>query len=154
MRLPHCSVDLLMLLNAPSLIYLSWRVRRALSRDGFAATLARFPGQSLQSLQREHGLSYALACARFLRRVARLEQRLPNLAKSMLGKLPASACLDQAITLRFFLHAKGYPVELKIGTQRDAFSAFRAHAWIELEGVAIGERSSVAQEHRVFEAPL
>lgn len=140
-----------MLLNVPALFYLSLQVRLALHRDGFAATLARFPGLTSSTLTRENGIGYALKCAGFLRRVARLDQLL---ARRLRGKLPASACLDQAITLRFFLQARGFPVELKIGTQKDAQNAFRAHAWIELEGVAIGERSSVARDHQVFEAPL
>ena len=143
-----------MLLNAPALFCLSLRVRQGLQRDGFAATLARFPGLAMPTLRRENGLSYALRCAHFLRRVARLEHRVAPLAQRLLGKLPASACLDQAITLRFFLQARGFPVELKIGTQKDAQNIFRAHAWIELDGIAIGERSSVAREHQVFEARL
>ena len=143
-----------MLLNAPALLYLSLRVRHALAREGFATTLTRFPGRVMASLDRGNGVDYAIACARLLRRAARVEQRLAALTQRVLGNLPASACLDQAITLRFFLQARGYPVQLKIGTQKDVFNGFRAHAWIELDGIAIGERSTVASEHRAFEAQL
>lgn len=144
----------MILLNAPALFCLSLRVRQALRRDGFAATLARFPGRPLPSLQRENGVSYALRCAELLRRVARAEQRILPLTRRLRGELPASACLDQAITLRFFLQARGFPVELKIGTQKDPKQVFRAHAWIELNGIAIGERQGILQEHQIFEASL
>jgi hypothetical protein len=145
-----------MWLQLPSLLLLNLRVRANLRRLGFAAALAAYaaPQQRELSTVGTEALAFAQASALWLRRFANLSQRLPGFGAWLNRLFGPSACLDQSITLRTFLQARGFPVELKIGSKHPAGQSFSAHAWIELCGVAIGERPEVAQEHAVFPARL
>ncbi len=49
-------------------------------------------------------------------------------------------CLRQAILVQHRLRRRGLPVELRIGARKNAGGALDAHAWVELEGVALGQR--------------
>lgn len=47
-------------------------------------------------------------------------------------------CLHRALALRDFLQASGVDARIKIGILPE-ISPFQAHAWVEFEGVALGE---------------
>ena len=148
-----------MWLHLPSLLLLNLRVRANLRRVGFAGALAKFTPAHAQELRNVGAdtLDYAQSCALWLSRFARLSKRLPAIGAWLNRLFGPSACLDQSITLRAFLQARGYPAELKIGTRHQDLQggqSFAAHAWIELSGVAIGERLEVIRQHAVFEGKL
>ena len=148
-----------MWLNLPSLLLLDLRVRGQLRRSGFAAALSAFsrsnsqPGSELTVLGPSE-LAFAQSAALWLRRFANLPQRLPRFGRWLNKMLGPSVCLDQAIALRAFLHARGLPAELKIGTRRLPDQGFVAHAWVELAGIALGERADTAAQHALFEGKL
>lgn len=48
-------------------------------------------------------------------------------------------CLHQALPLCWFLRRRGSPAQLKIGVKPD-LADFQAHAWVELDGVALGQQ--------------
>lgn len=52
--------------------------------------------------------------------------------------LIAATCLRQALLLYWLLRRRGFAPELKLGVRNDG-DAFAAHAWIELQGMALGE---------------
>jgi hypothetical protein len=145
-----------MWLQLPSLLLLNLRVRANLRRLGFAGALAAYapPDSRRCKTVGSEALAFAQSSALWLRRFANLSQRLPSVGAWLNRLFGPSACLDQSITLRTFLQARGFPAELKIGSKHPAGQSFSAHAWIELSGVAIGERPDVAQAHAVFQAPL
>lgn len=148
-----------MWLNLPSLLLLDLRVRAQLRRFGFAAALSAFsqpnpkPGFELAKPGATE-IAFAQSAALWLRRFANLPKRLPRFGRWVNQVLGPSACLDQAIALRAFLHARGLPAELKIGTRRLAEQGFTAHAWVELAGIALGEPPDVNTQHIQFEGTL
>ena len=148
-----------MWLNLPSLLLLDLRVRGQLRRSGFAAALSAFSrsNSKLGSVLMVPGpseLAFAQSAALWLRRFANLPQRLPRFGRWLNKVLGPSACLDQAIALRAFLIARGLPAELKIGTRRLPDQGFVAHAWVELAGIALGERADTNAQHVLFEGKL
>jgi hypothetical protein len=52
--------------------------------------------------------------------------------------LIAATCLRQALLVYWLLRRRGFAPELKLGVRNDA-DAFVAHAWIELQGMTLGE---------------
>jgi hypothetical protein len=50
------------------------------------------------------------------------------------------SCLRQAVLVQHRLRRQGLPVKLRIGARKIIDSAVEAHAWVELEGVALGQR--------------
>jgi hypothetical protein len=145
-----------MWLQLPSLLLLNLRVRSNLRRLGFAAALAAYAPPNSRKFKTvgTEALAFSQASALWLRRFANVSQRLPSFGAWLNRLFGPSACLDQSITLRTFLQARGLPAELKIGSKHPAGQSFSAHAWIELSGVAIGERPDVVQAHAVFPTRL
>lgn len=67
-------------------------------------------------------------------------QDLARLAAIAGAKGPVSAtCLRQALVVRAWLRRQGLDARLKIGVMRPD-GQLDAHAWVELEGVALGQR--------------
>ncbi len=64
-------------------------------------------------------------------------QRLAGLARSVGARSPwRTSCLRQALAVWWLLRRRRLPAELKIGViRRDP--PFQAHAWVELDGVAL-----------------
>ncbi len=144
-----------MWLNLPSLLLLDLRVRACLRRSGFAAALGAFPTTNRPTrAPKPTDVARALAAAHWLRRFAQMPNRLPTFARWLNAMVGPSACLDQSIALRAYLVARGLPAELKIGTRRVPDNGFSAHAWVELAGVALGERGEMTNQHAVFAAKL
>jgi hypothetical protein len=144
-----------MWLNLPSLLLLDLRVRACLRQSGFAAALSAFAATKLPTRHpKSTDLAAALAAALWLRRFANLSNRMPMFARWLNAVVGPSACLDQSITLRAYLVARGLPAELKIGTRRGPGSGFAAHAWVELAGIALGEPGESSGQHVIFAAKL
>ncbi len=66
-------------------------------------------------------------------------QRLAELA-AIAGRRNAvrTTCLRQALLLQWLLRRRGLAAELRIGVRKQD-AALDAHAWVELDGVALGE---------------
>lgn len=61
-----------------------------------------------------------------------------------------ATCLRRSLALWWLLRRRGLPVELRIGVAR-AKEQVQAHAWIELAGRVINDRSTVADDYAVYE---
>ncbi len=104
-------------------------------------------------------LGYVRTQALLLRFVGRLEarsanegdmqsaQRLAALA-AIAGRrgLMSATCLRQALLLDWLLRRRGLQPTLQLGV-RKRDGKFDAHAWVELEGIALGQ---AALEHQPF----
>jgi hypothetical protein len=66
-------------------------------------------------------------------------QRLAQLA-DIAGRRGAvtATCLRQSLLIYWLLRRRGLAPELKIGVRKEQ-STFDAHAWVELQGVALGQ---------------
>ena len=49
-----------------------------------------------------------------------------------------ATCLRQALLIHFLLRRRGFSPELKIGVRREQ-ARLDAHAWVELQGMALGQ---------------
>jgi hypothetical protein len=65
---------------------------------------------------------------------------------SLAGRLHllSMTCLPRAITLRWMLSRHAIPAELRIGVNK-ASTRMVAHAWVEVEGEAIGEPEDITE---------
>lgn len=106
---------------APMLV----RMRIVLDRDGFLA--ARGRAAAVGSRTRKNGLSPAAT--------AYIVQTLASVAPKKLN------CLPRSLTLWAMVTAQGFSPELKIGAspRSAATTDLEAHAWVELDGHALGE---------------
>ena len=59
-------------------------------------------------------------------------------------------CLEQSLTLSWLLKRRGIETDLRIGAQKHE-GKFAAHAWIELDGVAINDSHDVGERFPVFD---
>jgi hypothetical protein len=57
--------------------------------------------------------------------------------------LLSATCLARSLVLCRLLRSEGLAADLRIGVARPG-GAFRAHAWVEHHGVALGEPENVA----------
>ena len=66
-------------------------------------------------------------------------QRLAELA-SIAGRrgVFTATCLPQALLIEWILRRRGLSPELRVGVRKQA-DAIDAHAWVELDGVALGQ---------------
>ena len=62
----------------------------------------------------------------------------------------AATCLERSLALWWLLARHGIPTQLRIGV-RKAGEKFEAHAWIERDGAAIGEREAAHLHYAAFE---
>lgn len=60
----------------------------------------------------------------------------------------AASCLRQALVVWWWLRRRGLPAQLRIGVSGGG-AAFAAHAWVELDGVALAQKEL---SHQPFEA--
>lgn len=61
-------------------------------------------------------------------------------------------CLVQSLTLQRMLSRRGIPSEIRIGAMKTG-AGFHAHAWVELDGNAIGDVEGVDRGFRVLKKP-
>ena len=57
-------------------------------------------------------------------------------------------CLQRSFVTTYLLRKSGVPAQLLMGAQK---VPFKAHAWVEIEGGAINERSNVQATYAVWE---
>jgi hypothetical protein len=79
---------------------------------------------------------------------ARRRQMLVSLAARLY--LPAMTCLPRALTLRRMLSRHAIPAQLRIGANKTS-TGIIAHAWVELDGDAIGEPEDIAESFKVLQ---
>jgi hypothetical protein len=60
-----------------------------------------------------------------------------------------STCLERALSLWWLLARQGIATQFRIGVQKDG-EEFRAHAWVERNGVAIGEPEASHLHYAAF----
>ena len=53
-----------------------------------------------------------------------------------------NTCLRQAVLVQHRLRQRGLPAQLRIGARKNTDGALEAHAWVELDGVALGQQDS------------
>lgn len=113
-----------------------WQVRRGLREAGFEASLARWlrPRQTANPMapMRNHAADWARA-------VHRLGSRWPH-----------SRCLDQSLALASLLRERGSSATLVIGADRQGGQVM-AHAWVEVDGVALGESTDLHARFRILD---
>jgi Transglutaminase-like superfamily len=127
---------LMLFLRLPVLLRVHHKVQRALKLAPFDQLLAQFKTSAvLQSKPEKNALASAIFYTRWLRRYAGRFRK-------------PSACLDQAIALRYFLAQQGIAAELKIGVKRQPFAA---HAWIEVAGTPVLESDHVQRDFVCFD---
>ena len=59
-------------------------------------------------------------------------------------------CLPQSLLLWSWLRWYGVPAQLFIGVNKQA-TTLAAHAWVELNGIGLAERSDVAEDFAAFD---
>lgn len=91
-----------------------------LKRSGFVETWRRFAVSPLGIASRRTRVAVIVRCTNGLSRRLRL------------------TCLPRSLALCSLLRERGYPAEVKIGVRREA-GQLLAHAWVELDGEALGE---------------
>ena len=71
-------------------------------------------------------------------------ERLADLVRMACQALPgATSCLPRAIVLEALLRAARHPAELRIGVaSRNGGQRLPAHAWVEVDGIAVAEDPS------------
>lgn len=59
-----------------------------------------------------------------------------------------TACLPQSLVLAELLQQRGLAAAVKLGVQKPAgdSGALASHAWVEVDGVLVGEPESVAED--------
>ena len=57
-------------------------------------------------------------------------------------------CLQRAFVTAYLLRKEGVPAQMVVGAQK---LPFKAHAWVEVDGQAINERSNVQATYAVWD---
>lgn len=139
--------------DAPALArwWRRWRALDASEQRWLLAAIFRLPLIRLSLLLRGYQRSRARLEARYppagTRRAGADDlaraQRLAQLT-AIAGRrgLVTATCLPQALLLYAALRRQGLAPELQIGVRKDG-AALDAHAWVELEGVALGQSEVV-----------
>ena len=64
-----------------------------------------------------------------------------------------ATCLRQALTLWWLLRRQGVASDLRFGARKEA-DQVEAHAWVELQGVALGEAEDIHQRFAPFDRAI
>ena len=64
-----------------------------------------------------------------------------------------STCLERSLSLWWLLARQGIATQFRIGVRKDG-EKFAAHAWVEREGVAIGEPDASHLHYAAFAEEL
>ena len=62
-----------------------------------------------------------------------------------------STCLEESLAIWFLLGRQGIPCNMRIGTGKPA-GRFEAHAWVECNGIALGEDAASHRHYAAFDA--
>lgn len=114
------------------------RVRRTLRRDGASRVIARCVACAPAVPAPTAALPTDLATSRRCAELTALAARLAP------GRF---TCLDQALALADLLHRRGIQARLRVGVRRP-HDGLRAHAWVEVGGVAL---DAVASDYLPFD---
>ena len=80
---------------------------------------------------------------------AAIRSALTAVRRAQSHGLVAGACLSRSLVLQHLLAQAGVATELRFGARRDA-AHFEAHAWLERDGVAIGEPDEALRTLAMF----
>lgn len=64
--------------------------------------------------------------------------------------LPYATCLPRSLTLWWFLQRRGIQCDLRLGVRKE-HEELKAHAWVEIGGVALNDRDDVRHRYSAFE---
>ena len=64
--------------------------------------------------------------------------------------LPYATCLPQSLALWWLLRHRGIHGELRLGVRKEG-EELKAHAWVEVAGVALNDRDDVRHRYSAFE---
>lgn len=64
--------------------------------------------------------------------------------------LPYATCLPQSLTLWWLLRRRGVQSQLRLGVRKEG-EGLKAHAWVEVGGVALNDRDDVRHRYAAFE---
>jgi hypothetical protein len=64
----------------------------------------------------------------------------------------APNCLEHALVLWWLLRSRGIPADIRLGGRKE-LGRFEAHAWVELEGMPVGDRNGAQRDFVPFEGP-
>jgi hypothetical protein len=87
--------------------------------------------------------SHALIVARLLQQLVGYAARLHPVAMT---------CLIQSLTLQKMLYKRSIPSRLNIGVNK-TMAEIHAHAWVEVEGEAVGESEIVSERFKILNRP-
>jgi hypothetical protein len=73
-------------------------------------------------------------------------------AHARVARVGSASCLERSLALWADLRAIGEPVELRVGVSLQ--DRFRAHAWVELDGVVVNDDDDVATRFVVIAEDL
>jgi len=78
-------------------------------------------------------------------------QKLVEIASRL--HLLSMTCLIQALTLHWMLNRRGIPSRLCIGARKNS-TGIGAHAWVEIQGHAIGQDEAINENFNVLKSPV
>ena len=61
-------------------------------------------------------------------------------------------CLEHALVLWWLLRRHGIPADIRLGGRKE-LGRFEAHAWVELEGMPVGDRNGAQRDFVPFDGP-
>ncbi|MEO7918525.1 MAG: lasso peptide biosynthesis B2 protein [Thermoanaerobaculia bacterium] len=84
----------------------------------------------------------------FVRRTTRSEtpgraERIVEIVHGVARRIPGSRCLDRSLAAVLLLRREGFDARLVIGVRKPGLTSVDAHAWVELDGVALRETYSL-----------
>lgn len=62
------------------------------------------------------------------------------------------SCLEHALVLWWLLRRHGIPADIRLGGRKE-LGRFEAHAWVELEGMPLGDRNGAQRDFVPFDGP-
>lgn len=113
---------------------------------GFQRTL-RMLQRRVSRGYRRHRTEAAVACSR-----GQVESTVEMVAVAARHGIRRASCLRRAMVAWYLLRRQGIAAELRIGVRKDQADAFEAHAWVEYQGLAIGDAEASLGGYRAFES--
>jgi len=83
-------------------------------------------------------------------RVARAQQIARLVSMASTGAPGAFTCLHRSVVTWRLLRQDGIPCHLRIGAAEPGESAFEAHAWVECDGIPLGEQDAHLARYSPF----
>jgi hypothetical protein len=128
-------------LESAAVLLLNWAGLRAVGFQRWKDTLARWSaGPNAKAADGASGIKAA-------REIARLE------AAAARHLLPAASCLERSLTLWFLLRRRGIESDLALGGRKEG-GRFEAHAWVEIEGIALDAGGAMTRDFVPFVGAL